>query len=136
MVTKNKLFLQWLQDAESSNPDEVAILLDGTDQIWGGCTMQEIMKRYSDTVSASGGVKLIASAAMGYYPNVPGHKQRYAAAKLTNRRKAILKKHGLQRDWVAPYEHCINNPGPCSNPPEYQYLNYGFMMGPVRDLRE
>merc|ERR1719235_761005 len=59
-------------------------------------------------------------------------------SKHLNKMNDVLRASGLESNWVAPYVSCSESQkvGPCSNPPRYQHVNYGFLMGPVQHLKQ
>uniref|UniRef100_A0A7S4VD27 Uncharacterized protein n=1 Tax=Alexandrium monilatum TaxID=311494 RepID=A0A7S4VD27_9DINO len=134
-VTKNALLLQWLQEP-GRGLDGLAVLIDGGDVIYGGCGEAALLRAYHAIASAGGGAKVVVSAEMGGFPTAMRSVQEGPGP--SGRMDKVLAASGLQRDWAAPYVDCSRDTytGPCSITGVYRYLNYGFLMGPVGELRK
>lgn len=130
---KNGIILKWLRDEVKNTPNQVAIVIDSGDIISGGCTDKQLMEKYEAIVKVSGGAKLVASAEVSPYPVHLASK--YKRADLENRRTKMLMDHNIKENWASKYADCRDHAaGPCDDPPKYQYLNMGFLMGPIEDL--
>uniref|UniRef100_A0A7S4R5A6 Uncharacterized protein n=1 Tax=Alexandrium monilatum TaxID=311494 RepID=A0A7S4R5A6_9DINO len=134
-VTKNELFLRWLQEPVR-DPDGLAVLIDGGDLIYGGCGEAALLRAYHAIANAGGGAKVVVSAEMGGYPKNMRSVQEGPGP--SGQMDKVLAAFGLRRDWTTPYVDCSRDidAGPCSNHRVYRYLNYGFLMGPVGELRK
>uniref|UniRef100_A0A7S4R7L5 Uncharacterized protein n=1 Tax=Alexandrium monilatum TaxID=311494 RepID=A0A7S4R7L5_9DINO len=133
-VTKNELFLRWLQEPVR-DPDGLAVLIDGGDLIYGGCGEAALLRAYHAIANAGGGAKVVVSAEMGGYPK--GMRPVQEGPVPSGRLDEVLAASGLQRGWAAPYVDCRDTyTGPCSTRRAYWHLNYGFLMGPVGELRK
>eukprot|EP00929_Paragymnodinium_shiwhaense_P000181 TRINITY_DN100425_c0_g1_i1.p1 TRINITY_DN100425_c0_g1~~TRINITY_DN100425_c0_g1_i1.p1 ORF type:complete len:354 (+),score=54.32 TRINITY_DN100425_c0_g1_i1:108-1169(+) len=131
--TKIKYYDMWLQE----QPDTTSIvMLSDIDVVAGGCSKDEVCRRYHRVVAASGGPKVIFSAEMGLYPRTtPAVKHNYSM--LFGRLTSSLGKLGLPENIYGAKAHCrLTKVGPCSDPPVYQFLNSGFVIGPVAELRQ
>jgi hypothetical protein len=155
LFTKPHLFLEWL--SAQRDPEKLVIFADGADVMFGGCTDKELLDAYHRTVAASGNVRVIMGAEMGLDPPPAGayvdiHSQ------FEERRRAVQSAEGLQDSSYGSLASCEisrQNPtkcyvpkvsaakkgrwpcaGPCSNPPAMTFLNSGFIMGPVGEVRE
>lgn len=132
--SKNELLLRWLRSAD---PEQLAILIDGGDVIFGGCSEADLLERYNGTVAASGGAPLVVSAEMGCFPYQ--YLAQYDA--LESRKKDVLTALKRDENWIPKFADCQKSAsrnagwGKCSDPPSYKFLNYGFLMGPVKNLR-
>merc|ERR1711907_214605 len=58
---------------------------------------------------------------------------------LVQRRHSVLRAQGIRTTAIEKYALCDilqkSRCGHCSKPPLYHFLNYGFLMGPVRELQ-
>jgi len=155
LFTKPHLFLEWL--SAQRDPNKLVIFADGADVMFGGCTDKELLAAYHSIVAASGNVQVVMGAEMGLDPPPAGayvdiHSQ------FEERRRAVQAAEGLQDSSYGSLASCeisrVNKAkcyvpkiaaakkgrwpcaGPCSNPPAMTFLNSGFIMGPVGELRE
>ena len=125
--TKFQLLLPFL---ERHDDDQVVAFMDGSDIFWGGCAMDQFKKAYEEIVHLSGATIVIsAEIACGeqpcdIIPKVPGWAEEWAGRKLND---------GWWSQYLGPggcQSECE-----CANPPAVKFLNSGFLMGPVRDLK-
>lgn len=131
--TKNCLFRSELEKLAVTDPNQYAVLTDGGDMIFGGCSEDEFLDAYFKTARASGGASIVFGAELGLYPNTSAYYQNMYDEMEGRRRDVLLEMH-LPEDLYADYVDCTFSEGPCSDPPRYKYVNGGFRAGPVRDL--
>lgn len=125
----------WLEEKLIEDPTKLAIMYSHGDTLLGGCTELELTQKYDQILRSAGPTQtVVAAAELSPFPASLGW--RYAQTNLTGARMSMLSSHEIAGDWVSPYADCAPAAGPCSSPPAYQYLNSGFLMGPVQDLYE
>ncbi|CAK0801234.1 unnamed protein product, partial [Prorocentrum cordatum] len=139
--TKNGLMLEWLSKAVEKDPDAMAIMIDGGDMVFGGCDESFLMSKYQKILSASGGgpnMKMVMGAETACFPF---HNAKFFRDNSTweGRRSAVNRQvENLADDWVLPWSPCGDTKiAPCDPEPQraYRYPNWGFVMGPVKDLQ-
>jgi hypothetical protein len=139
--TKNGLMLKWLSEAIEKDPDAMAIMIDGGDMVFGGCDESFLMSKYQKILSASGGgpsMRMVMGAETACFPF---HNAKFFRDNSTweARRSAVNREvENLADDWVLPWSPCGDTKiAPCDPKPEraYRYPNWGFVMGPVKDLQ-
>ena len=146
--TKVTLLLRWL----AQQPTNQLIIYTDSDVSFGGCTAASFLAAYRAIDRP-----VVLAAEMGLYPNIHEVREAYAAVEgvLRTHRQSVLARYYGQRlegrpkphigrsaDNVArPYaaaalSHCQRwkHMGQCSEPPLYQFLNSGFMVGPAGEL--
>jgi len=134
--TKNGLMLEWLK--AHKDPDTIAIMIDGSDMILGGCNESFIMQKYEDTLQASGGganMTMVMSAETACFPHEMDWHFRDNAT-WENRRKNVTNRvANLPENWLKPWTPCADKKkAPCDTVPAYRYPNWGWVMGPVKSL--
>jgi len=140
--TKNGLMLKWLQDAKQKDPEAMAIMIDGGDMILGGCDEQFIRDKYGQILQASGGgpnMTLVMSAETACFPVDMGWRFRENAFWEQRRSAVDSQVENLTDDWVLPWTPCGDKKvAPCDAKASraYRYPNWGFIMGPVKDLEQ
>jgi len=135
--TKTMLYKEWLQAKLQHEPDEIVILLDSGDVLFGGCSEEELYSAYKAIVSASGGAPVVMGAGLDLWPYTLNMPQRYSQATTVQRRRAVQQLLGLSDNSYGQHANltlCSEYWYPCSWPPVYQYLNAGFTMGPVKAI--
>ncbi|CAK0872511.1 unnamed protein product [Prorocentrum cordatum] len=139
--TKNGLMLKWLEDAVQKDPEAIAIMIDGGDMILGGCDEAFIRQKYGQILKASGGgpdMTLVMSAETACFPWDMGWRFRESALWEQRRSAVDSQVENLSDDWVVPWSPCGDHKiAPCDGKSSraYRYPNWGFVMGPVRDLK-
>jgi len=140
VLAKNMWLLRWLSQAKRRIPDQIAVLSDG-DIISGGCTAAELLKYYKTTVTASDGAVIVIGAEFHAYPNVfcgavHDRNETYQHHFWSKRRTNVLEAHGLPEAIYADYVDCSRDLtcACCSYNPRYEFLNFGFVMGPISQL--
>jgi len=116
-------------------PNKIMIIHSYGDMLSGGCTESAMLERYNQIINASGGTQtIVAAGEVSPYPWSLGW--RYSRASwVLDRQATVLSGSGVPTDWVSAHANCTDRAsGPCNSPPSYQYLNSGFLMGPVGDL--
>ncbi|CAK0825255.1 unnamed protein product [Prorocentrum cordatum] len=137
--TKNGLMLKWINETFQKDPETMAIMIDGGDMVFGGCDEQFLSRKYKEILKASGGgsnMKIVMSAETACFPIDMGWRFRENAT-WEMRRSAVNKQvENLPDDWVLPYTPCSDKKvAPCdANNIGYRYPNWGWVMGPVKDL--
>eukprot|EP00929_Paragymnodinium_shiwhaense_P020795 TRINITY_DN13742_c0_g1_i2.p1 TRINITY_DN13742_c0_g1~~TRINITY_DN13742_c0_g1_i2.p1 ORF type:complete len:1203 (-),score=352.51 TRINITY_DN13742_c0_g1_i2:62-3670(-) len=129
--TKLALFQAWLR---TQAKDTIAILADD-DLLSGGCSAEQVCSNYHRLVKASGGKEVVMSAEMGLYPYTDeSTKEKYGD--LWDQMYTTLSNLNMSLDAYQKAARCshFKGPGACSSPPAYQYVNSGFLMGPVEKL--
>ncbi|CAJ1397780.1 unnamed protein product [Effrenium voratum] len=126
--TKTK---QWLHFLAGQSPDQLVLLTDANDVIFGGCDQKQLIRNY-EAVATLGGAPVVMGAELGSRP------ERLMAnfSALESRRQRVLRAFAVPADGYAARADCTASFGPCSNPPAYQFLNSGFYMGPAKDVKE
>lgn len=139
--TKNGLMLKWIDDAMKKDPEAMAIMIDGGDMIFGGCDETFIWDKYRQILRASGGgpnMTLVMSAETACFPWDMGWRFRENAFWEQRRSAVDSQVENLTDDWVLPWTPCGDHKiAPCDGKAKraYRYPNWGFVMGPVKDLK-
>lgn len=121
---------------QTVKPDDIVVVMDGGDVLWGGCDMQAFKDAYKH-IAESSGASIVVAAEMTCWENqcdkVPPMPEWARNDKLIS--------NGLQGDHWKEYAKCKGHWHPknttyghCSSPPELKFLNSGFFMGPAKDL--
>eukprot|EP00929_Paragymnodinium_shiwhaense_P098041 TRINITY_DN59593_c0_g2_i1.p1 TRINITY_DN59593_c0_g2~~TRINITY_DN59593_c0_g2_i1.p1 ORF type:complete len:507 (-),score=91.08 TRINITY_DN59593_c0_g2_i1:16-1536(-) len=131
-ATKPPLYERWLQRLDN---DTFAVLIDD-DVASGGCSRQELCANYFEVVDATGGPKAVVSAELGLFPNEdPKTVKQYK--KMRPKVFDTLNKLHLHTNLYEKYLDCSQRPSPpCRFGHIYQFVNSGFLMGPVGELKE
>jgi len=138
--TKNGLMLKWIQDAVQKDPDAIAIMIDGGDMIYGGCDETFIRDKYKRILKASGGgpnMTLVMAAETACFPSDMGWRFRESDFWEQRRSAVDSQVENLKDDWVQPWTPCGDKKiAPCDAMASrgFRYPNWGFIMGPVKDL--
>lgn len=143
MLSKNEMLLDWFEDQLPKNRHELVIVVDSPDVLYGGCEIDKLLTAYKKVSTASGGAAIIASAELPKAEPARTKKddERYAAnryAELRERRGKMLQAFGLGDDPWRGVDNtsrpsCVSvNGSSCA----YEFLDYGFLMGPVGALHE
>merc|ERR1719401_306840 len=66
LFTKPHLFLAWL--SAQRDTEKLVIFADGADVMYGGCSDEDLLTAYRQTVAASGNVRVLMGAEMGLDP--------------------------------------------------------------------
>jgi len=138
--TKNGLMLKWINETMQKDPEQMAIMIDGGDMILGGCDEKFVWDKYRKILKASGGgpnMTLVMSGETACFPiEMDWHFRDNATWE--QRRSAVNKQvENLADDWVLPWTPCGDKKqAPCDpvSKRAYRYPNWGFVMGPVKDL--
>lgn len=137
--TKNGLMLKWINETIERNPDQLAIMIDGGDMVFGGCDEAFLMRKYTATLEASGGgpnMTVVMSAETGCYPKDMGKMFRKSADLEARRARVAHEVSNLTADWVKDHAPCTDRRvAPCDASPAYRYPNWGWVMGPVKSLK-
>lgn len=138
MLTKNEMLLDWLEDQLPNYKEELVIVVDAHDMMYGGCAMDKLLSAYKSIYTATG-APVIVSAGMGLFPKDEKYTtQRYA--ELRKRRQLVMKAAGLPEDvWrrqsnVSRPKCASANASSCSEATDYEFMNYGFLLGTVGAL--
>jgi len=151
LMDKPKLYMEWAHAEATKNPDAFAILADGADLLASGCKKLELYKRYHDVVRASGGARVLVGAELCQWPFPVADVSREMYNRLEDRRRAILASSNLPEDiYDAAADGCgarrkakgtwrrsgnfkvLIRFCTCAQPPRLQFLNSGFIMGPIK----
>lgn len=131
--TKTDLYVKWLREEAKRDPEGLAILADGTDVIYGGCSQEELLANYWSVVNASGGARVVWAAELGFWPEMLRDRiQLYED--FNARQQKVMRAAGVSDAAFAARAHCKDPDAECSSPISYKYLNSGFVMGPVGEL--
>jgi len=138
--TKNGLMLKWIEEKMKKDPDAMAIMIDGGDMILGGCDEAFVWDKYRKIMQASGGpdMTLVMSAETACFPHEMDWHFRDNSTWETRRSAVNSQVENLADDWVLPWTPCRDwKQAPCDPEPKraYRYPNWGFVMGPVKDLQ-
>lgn len=139
--TKILMYQDWLEAKVHREPDKIVILLDSGDVLFGGCTDDELRSMYDATVSVSGGAPVVMGAELYLWPFTLVLLEKYATRSLQTRREAVQQVLGLDDNSYGRYANvtlCSEFPrsSRCSTPNAYQFLNAGFIMGPVKAIHK
>jgi len=136
MLSKNEMLLDWLEDQLPEHRDDLAIVVDSADMIYGGCQVDELLTRYK-MLSAVSGAPVIVSAELGIFP-VDDRYQTHRYIEMRTRRHKVMNASGLHDGiWMNNSSGCLPaNSSLCSRPTTYEFMNYGFIIGPVGDLHQ
>jgi len=138
--TKNGLMLKWIEEKMKEDPEAMAIMIDGGDMILGGCDEAFIWDKYRKIMQASGGpnMTLVMSAETACFPHEMDWHFRDNSTWEKRRSAVNSQVENLADDWVLPWTPCRDwKQAPCDPEPKraYRYPNWGFVMGPVKDLQ-
>lgn len=135
---KTASLLRWLKHTASAKPDELVIMVDSGDVVYGGCSEKQIQTYYQAIVEASNGTEIVASAEVSPYPvQAFDFYNRTAFPWMDERMAAVNRQLDIKADWAADYADCADIlGGPCDSPPSYRFLNWGFVMGPAAKLEK
>lgn len=121
--TKVDAYLSHVKEmAREGQPEQLVVLVDNSDMAFGGCTYEDLLRRY-DRISSLVKVPVIAGADNKLFPTTdwPYHT-------LDERRKKIMKAFDMAGDEFCEYADCDQF--------SYKYANSGFLMGPPKDLEK
>merc|ERR1712080_339145 len=89
--------------------------------------MGKLLSAYRRVCAASGGALVVASAEAGLSPNET-RDQPHRYAELRKRQQEVMKASGLAEDpWLLRNRTRLHSQAPTT----YEFMNYGFLMGPV-----
>ena len=149
---KTEGYVAWLDsEIERSGGEQIALVADADDVMYGGCGHAEIMQRYRAIVERSGGARVVFGAQFRVYPS---YAQRYVASyyhspAILARKAAVQQLVGTDDSSYAPWlnetecaldfdghaQKHIDRWDSCPQPHAYACLNSGLVMGPLSDLR-
>lgn len=121
--------------------DRLVILADGLDVAFGGCSHQELVRRYEHIVNMSIGGAVVFGSQLRLFPtDSTSEFQLYdnLYSRLDGKRQELLRSNNLNNTPYAAYvdeADCRRN-GDGSSLNEYKFLNAGFAMGPASKLAE
>eukprot|EP00435_Cladocopium_sp_Y103_P048074 s686_g14.t1 len=127
--TKFELLLPFLENRAES---DLIAFMDGADVFWGGCDMEQFLRSYHEIVNRSKApIVISAEIACGEQqcwkvPKVPSWADNMSHQNLGG---------GFWADYVAP-DGCRSTCCPCRKPPAVTFLNSGFMIGPMGEIRD
>lgn len=127
--TKFEFLLPFLENRAES---DLIVFMDGADVFWGGCDMEQFFRSYHEIVNRSKApIVISAEIACGEQkcwkvPKVPSWADDMSHQNLGG---------GFWAGYVAP-DGCRNTCCPCRKPPAVMFLNSGFMIGPMGDIRD
>lgn len=139
--TKNGLMLKWINETIEKDPNTMAIMIDGGDMVYGGCDEKFLMSKYNNILKASGGgpqMNLVMSAELACFPLEMGWYFRDNKTWEARRTAVNSQVENLKDDWVDQYAPCSDHKiAPCDAKDRrgYRYPNWGFVMGPVKNLK-
>lgn len=124
-------YVEWLK---GQDPDTLIVALD-TDVLYGGCDIGLFVREFLQLTQAAKR-KVVVGAEFGIFPKTDSKtKEEYAAKdELFLKVHAAFGSHpdsftkvadGCKQAWSA---------APCSDPPQYKFVNNGFQMGQAKDL--
>jgi len=125
--TKIPTYLSWVEEEMRRDPEQLLVVMDGGDITFGGCSAQELLRRYHTIVKASSGPRVVAGADSCNWPPSVQNLERYN--RFNGRRKHVLTAHGLHSD--LPYSPWYMGSPFCQG---YFHANSGFLMGPAAEL--
>lgn len=127
--TKFEFLLPFLENRRES---DLIAFMDGADVFWGGCDMEQFFRSYHEIVNRSK-APIVISAEIACFeqkcwkvPQVPSWADEMSHQNLGG---------GFWEDYVAP-DGCRSTCCPCRKPPAVEFLNSGFMIGPMGDIRD
>eukprot|EP00929_Paragymnodinium_shiwhaense_P027753 TRINITY_DN16214_c0_g1_i4.p1 TRINITY_DN16214_c0_g1~~TRINITY_DN16214_c0_g1_i4.p1 ORF type:complete len:428 (-),score=26.98 TRINITY_DN16214_c0_g1_i4:96-1379(-) len=126
--SKTVMMHRWLQ--AQPNKKQV-VMFSETDVISGGCSTDELRRRYETVKAASGGATLVIGAAFGAYPKKQGER---LFKESREREIQQLRYFDLSPDWSA--KHLRDRKRLCLDSGTYSCLSYGFVMGPVGQMEQ
>jgi len=143
MLSKNAMLLDWFDDQLPKYRDELVIVVDAVDVLYGGCEIDKLLTAYRRVSTASGGAMVVVSAELPkaelarHKKEDPKHPAADRYGELREHRTKMLKAFGLGDDpWNGTNtsrSRCVSvNGSSCA----YEFLDYGFMMGTVGALHE
>lgn len=122
--TKVINFLPYLRKQAECDPEQLLILADGTDIVYGGCGEDLLLHRYRLLVNASDGARVVCGADSEIFPRSIGAASRFDF--LNGRRDRINRAFGLPYN---PFQGFY-----IWEQYDYNFVNSGFLMGPVSAL--
>lgn len=149
--TKVALLAEWLRtraeeearkDVAKEGPELIAFI-DGSDVFWGGCDPDYFLRSYQQIVNGSG-ARIVFSAEVvcgeqdcNAVPDVPAWANEIGGKDLNSGfwGKFAIGCKGTWNDQCAAKRDC-GFWAPCSEPPAVKFLNSGFIMGPVQELKD
>lgn len=143
MLSKNAMLLDWFDDQLPKYRDELVIVVDAVDMLYGGCEIDKLLTAYRRVSTASGGALVVMSAQLPKAELARHQKEdaKHPAAdrygELREHRTKMLKAYGLGDDpWNGTNtsrSRCVSvNGSSCA----YEFMDFGFMMGTVGALHE
>jgi len=132
-ITKVQLYHDFVKQQVAASSSKLLILADGSDLAFGGCSKEELLLRYQQTVAASGGAEVICGADSAIWPKHtkwhsegPEINDTWRYGRFQGRMTDMLKALGMEGE-SNPYSAYM-----WRGPP--QYVNSGFLMGPASVL--
>lgn len=150
--TKVKLLQAWLDKRAEHEAKrdtikdgrEIIVFVDGSDVFWGGCRYDDFVKTYQNIVSKSG-ASIVFSAEVvcgeqdcNRVPEIPNWAVEMANGKNLSGgfwKEFAVGCKGTWNDKCSAKRDC-GFWAPCAVPPAVKFLNSGFFMGPVEDLKD
>jgi len=136
MLSKNEMLLDWFDDQLAEHRDDLVIVVDSADVVFGGCEIDGLLAAYKRNYGGSGGLPVVVFAELGLFPT--GEKyQTHRYADLRARRRKVMNASGLADDTfrAGNSSRCLSaNASSCSTWADYEFMNYGFLIGPVGAL--
>lgn len=118
-------YVTWLQVQLPKHSDHLVLLSDGYSLLNGGCSDEEVHKRFNSLVDVEGtGPKVVMGAEMGPPTLSPEFGKLYEA-----QRKRVLQHDRLE-------EGLYVNVTECTFACKYEYPDFGFIMGKVKDVHK
>lgn len=126
---KFRYFFKWLQKQDL----ETLVVMADTDVVYGGCDLGHLVREFLHLTRAVG-KKVVSGAEFGIFPKTDNDTlKQYAALD-----EQLLRAHeafGSHPDNFTQLANCPPWGSPCSDPPRYKFVNGGFYMGQVKDLK-
>jgi len=138
-MTKVQAYCDWLNHQVKSDPDQLVIIADSSDVIYGNCSREEVLERYRLIVAASNGAPVVFGGQFRLFPSrIPHVYDAYNARRPQH--DFVQRVFEVSDADYAPFENktaCAKDKSwvSCSDPPSLQYLNSGFAMGPAKELQ-
>jgi len=130
-VKNNKYvyYMEWLQQQDE---DTLVVAVD-TDVTYGGCDLGLLVREFL-RLTAVAQRRVVGGAEFGIFPLADSDTlRRYEA-----HNEQFLRVHaafGSHQDAFTRAADCPWYGSPCSDPPQYKFVNSGFFMGQVKDLK-
>lgn len=132
-----EMYTGWTRAQTATDPDQLAIFVDGYNVVSGGCDDTELRENYRSLVRAGGNTsQIVVGATFGdqLFGGKENNMTNLFKATVASQREAVLTANALKADVYSDLVNCDGRP--CISKPVYEFADLGFVMGPVGKLHE